>query len=100
MTTPAILQRNGHPIRRTPATHIFAVGQLVQLKNGFRTFPSRSTDIYRVTGTLPARGNMLQYRIRNEDERYERVTTEDALELVSVLPGAGATLIEKTFGCS
>ena len=100
MTTPATLQRNGQPIRRSPATHIFAVGQLVQLKNGFRTFPSTSTDIYRVTGTLPARGDMLQYRIRNEDERYERVTTEDALELVSPSSGFGATLIEKTFGPS
>jgi len=98
MTTPAILQRNGRPISRAVVTHIYAVGQSVQLKGGFRIFPYRSTDVYRVTARLPARGNMLQYRIRNEDERHERVTTEDTLEPVPMLAGGSATLMEKTFG--
>jgi hypothetical protein len=39
----------------------------------------------------------LQYRIRNDDERYERVTTQDSLEPVRPQSG-GATLIERTFG--
>ncbi len=98
MTTPAISRRNARPIRRAAATHIFAVGQSVHLKGGFRTFPSKSTDIYRITGTLPASGNMLQYRIRSEGEQHERVTTEDTLEPVRASPdGAGATLMERTF---
>ncbi|NLS07172.1 hypothetical protein HGP14_28145 [Rhizobium sp. P32RR-XVIII] len=91
MTTPAIPQRNARPSRRDPAAHIFAVGQFVQLKGRFRIFPSTSTDT--------PRGNMLQYRIRNEDERHERVTTEDTLEPVRSSPdGADATLMKRTFG--
>jgi hypothetical protein len=56
-------------------------------------------DIYRITGTLPGRGDSLQYRIRNDDERHERVTTQDNLEAVDMSQsGNGATLIERTFG--
>jgi hypothetical protein len=56
-------------------------------------------DIYRITGKLPPRGDSLQYRIRNDDERHERVTTQDSLEPVDLSPtGDGATLIERTFG--
>ena len=61
--------------------------------------PALPADIYRITGTLPARGDSLQYRIRNDDERHERVTTQDSLEPVDMLQsGNGATLIERTFG--
>ena len=39
----------------------------------------------------------MQYRIRNDDERHERVTSEDSLESVDIsLSGSGATLIERT----
>jgi hypothetical protein len=56
-------------------------------------------DIYRITATLPPRGNSLQYRIRNNDERHERVATQDSLEAVDMSQsGNGATLIERTFG--
>lgn len=69
------------------ALHKFTVGQTVRLKNGFG-LPSRAADLYRITGTMPARDNSPQYRIRNDEERYERVATEESLEeAAGQLPG-------------
>lgn len=60
------------------SSHRFNVGQLVCLKNSI--LPVTPTDkTYRITGTLPAMGGVLQYRIRSDAERHERVTTEDLL---------------------
>jgi hypothetical protein len=75
------------------------VGQTVRLRGSFGA--SRTTaEIYPVTGTLPPKGGSPQYRVRNDDERHERVTTRDRLEPASLKPGGeGASLIEKTF-CS
>ena len=98
MTATTLMQRNARPIRREAATHLFAVGQAVRLRGTFGTFP-KTADIYRITGTLPPRENSPQYRIRNDDERHERVTTQDSLEPVDTSQsGDGATLIERTFG--
>lgn len=55
-------------------------------------------DVYRVTGMLPPRDNLFQYRVRNDGERHERVTTQDCLELIGKDQPDGATLIERTFG--
>lgn len=96
LTNP--IGRPVRPARNETPSHLFAIGQTVRLKGGFgRT--ALADDIYRVTGTLPARGNSLQYRIRNDDERYERVTTQDSLELVDMSQAVnGAALMERTFG--
>jgi hypothetical protein len=92
------LQRNARPIRHETATHLFTMGQIVRLKGGF-ALPSQSVVTYRITGTLPPRGDSLQYRIRNDDEHYERVATQDSLEPVSLSPaGPSGALIEGTFG--
>jgi hypothetical protein len=92
------LQRNARPIRHEAATHLFTMGQIVRLKGGF-ALPSQSVVTYRITGTLPPRGDSLQYRIRNDDEHYERVATQDSLEPVSISPaGRSGALIEETFG--
>ena len=89
--TPLI--RGSRPIRRNAVTHRFAVGQTVRLKRGSGMWP------YRITATLPPRDNSPQYRIRNEEERHERVTTEDNIELISASPlGDDASLVERTFG--
>jgi hypothetical protein len=42
-------------------------------------------EIYRITGLLPARDDSLQYRIRSDEERHERVVREDELEEMSTL---------------
>lgn len=92
------IRRTIRPTRHDAPAHLFAIGQAVRLKDGF-VRPALSVDIYRITGRLPARGDSLQYRIRNDDERHERVTTQDSLEPVDMSQsGNGATLIERTFG--
>lgn len=92
------MQRNARPIRREVATHLFFVGQAVRLRSGFGMF-SKTAEIYHITGKLPPRGDSPQYRIRNDEERHERVTTQDRIEPVQMLPaGEDATLIERTFG--
>lgn len=98
MTATTHMQRNARPIRREAATHLFAIGQTVRLRNSFGTFP-KTAEVYRITGTLPPRGDSPQYRIRNDDERHERVTTQDSLEPVRMTPaGDDAALMERTFG--
>jgi len=82
--------------RRAGATHLFTVGQSVRLKKNPEEH-TRGVEIYRITGTMPAQGNSLQYRIRSDQERYDRVVTEDNLEPLRA-PGSGnAALIERTF---
>jgi hypothetical protein len=86
------------PARHEAPGHLFAIGQAVRLRGGFGKLP-QDAEIYRITGRLPPRGDSLQYRIRNDDERYERVTTQDSLEPVDISQsGSGATPIERTFG--
>lgn len=80
-------------IRPVAATHLFAIGQAVRM----RGIVAKTADVYRITATLPPNGNSLQYRIRNEEERHERVTTQDNLEPIPLVQ-PGATLIERTFG--
>ena len=98
MTDTTLVQRSHRAARPDAASHLFAVGQSVRLKRGF-AMSLKATDTYHITATLPPRENSPQYRIRNDDERHERVTTQDTLEPVGhPLPGNGETLIERTFG--
>ncbi len=85
-----------HAIYRGTSSHLFAIGQSVRLK-GFGK-PFSPMDTYRITGILPPRENSPQYRIRNDDERHERVITQDSLEPVHVSPTRdGTKLNERTF---
>lgn len=87
---------DGRRCRPDPVRHRFAVGQFVRLNNGFaRTLTPAA--IYQITGMLPARENLLQYRIRSDGEPYERVTSEDDLEPVD-LSQTNSPLLERTFG--
>ena len=86
------------PTGREVAIHRFVVGQTVRLRSNLGASRT-TTEICHITGTLPPKGDSPQYRVRNDDEHYERVTTEDRLELASLSPsGERATLIERTFG--
>jgi hypothetical protein len=101
MTTTSIPKGDTRPIRRDTAKHLFTVGQAVWMKEGLGKSAIRFRNTYRITGTLPPRGNVLQYRIRNDDEPHERVMTEDRLEPVRISSADnGATLMERTFGQS
>jgi hypothetical protein len=50
--------------------------------------PLDTAEMFRITATLPPRDNSPQYRMRNDEERYERVTTEDNLEEIQMPPAA------------
>ncbi|MRX52199.1 hypothetical protein GI374_17710 [Paracoccus sp. S-4012] len=67
------------PTRRNSAEHLYAVGQAVRITSGF-IHPFRTEGIYHVVSTLPPSNGVPQYRIRNEGEGHERVSTEDHLE--------------------
>lgn len=88
--------QRGRPVRQQTTPHLFTIGQSVRLKGGFARL-AVSGDVYQITATLPPTDGSPQYRIRNQEERYERVTTQDSLEPVDTSVG-GATLIERTFG--
>jgi hypothetical protein len=97
MTAASFTRVTARPTRRQAPTHLFTVGQLVRHKGGFG-IPALWADIYRIIATLPPLGNSPQYRIRDYDERHERVATQDTLEPVRTLPaGNNTTLIERTF---
>jgi hypothetical protein len=53
--------------------------------------PLDTAEMFRITATLPPRDNSPQYRMRNDEERYERVTTEDNLEEIQLPPAAVVT---------
>lgn len=98
MISTSPIRRTVRSARQEAPAHLFTIGQAVRLKGSF-VKPALPADIYHITGTLPARGDSLQYRIRNDDERHERVTTQESLEPVDMSQsGSGATLIERTFG--
>ena len=63
--------------------HRFAIGQSVILK-GTIGMSLQTGHMFRVTGRMPPRDNSPQYRIRNEEERHERVAAENNLEEVTV----------------
>lgn len=62
--------------------HRFSVGQPVRLPNRLGMLKTNDM-VFTVTGKMPAKGNSPQYRIRSEEERHERVVTEDMLEAVA-----------------
>ena len=101
MATTRTEKLTTRPTRPESPTHLFAIGQAVRMKGvkGRYVISAIPNDaIYHITGTLPPRGDALQYRIRNDDERHERVTTEGSLEPVDPSHSDTAALIERTFG--
>jgi len=79
------------------ASHSFGIGQAVRLRPSFKY--ASVAGIYYVTATLPSSGDQPQYRIRNDEERYERVATQDSLEAVTASSDSTkTTLVERTFG--
>lgn len=98
MTSTDMARHGARTARREPATHAFAVGQAVQLRDGIGRLVAPGA-LYKITATLPSGGGAPQYRIRNDDERYERVAGEDSLRRADIAAkNENATLIERTFG--
>ena len=73
-----------HRVKRLPvvdsAIHQFTLGQAVRLKNAL----GPTSNIYLITARLPPSGNSPQYRIRNDTEKFERVSTQLNLEPASL----------------
>lgn len=61
------------------SSHRFAIGQSVRFKTKFG-YAIGTAEVYKVTALLPERSNSLQYRIRSDKERHERMAMEDDLE--------------------
>jgi hypothetical protein len=84
-----------HPRRVHSATRLFIKGQAVRIKNP----EMPSGNVYLITASLPSSGGSPQYRIRNDDEKFERVAAEAELELVSPsLRRHGDASVESLFG--
>ena len=92
-TTPAYSPRIPPRSPQLPAaTHLFALGQSVRLTGGFL----RSGNVYRITAKLPPIGDTPQYRIRNDDEQFERVATQANLEPATPASGGNGEPLSKT----
>ncbi|MCF3933348.1 hypothetical protein L1787_07990 [Acuticoccus sp. M5D2P5] len=78
-------------------SHIYAVGQSVRFRNRMDR-PPHSPEDFRITRTLPPVGGLFQYSIRSEAEPYERVATEDRLELLPPSGGVRGSLSDRVFG--
>jgi hypothetical protein len=76
--------------------HHFDLGQAVRLK-GDLLERARRVEVYQVVGKLPPLGELPQYRIRSEAEPYDRVTTEDRLELATATGKDQRSLTAKVF---
>ncbi len=98
MNAPNLSHHTSRPIQSDAPTHLYAVGQAVRLKGAFMRGP-QAAGVYRITGTLPPRGEVPQYRLRSNDECHERVATQDEVAPVNASSRSeGAALIERTFG--
>lgn len=70
----------------------FSIGQSVRLLSGYGNPAQKLDDVYRITGLMPALGASFQYRLRQDSEAFERVATEDSLDLVRIEePGEGTS---------
>jgi hypothetical protein len=76
---------NIHRRYKTPETppHRFAVGQQVRMRSGGGAMMKTSA-IFQILATLPPLGHSFQYRIRDAEEKYERITTEDNLVAIDI----------------
>ncbi len=97
-TSISFMERKARPKRHDATPPQFGIGQAVRMKS-FPGAPSEAAKVFRISGMAPPSGNFRQYRIRADGEAYERMTTEDHLEVVVDTPAtSNESLIERTFG--
>jgi hypothetical protein len=75
--------------------HLYLVGQTVTLNPG-AGFVSKTGDTFTVRAQLPPLGDVLQYRIKSDDEPYERVVAETQLTRASPNGGSVASAFVQT----
>lgn len=99
MTPVSTTEQRRRRATEEPATHRFAIGQKVRMKGGSAYTNANSGDVFQITAKLPPAGGSPQYRIRNEEERHERVCTQDMLEAAGKRSSdSAAGILERTFG--
>jgi len=59
----------------------YQIGQTVSLTAGFR-FSNTIPSSFEIVALMPTNGAHVQYRIRNSDEKFERVAAENELSPV------------------
>lgn len=74
--------------------HQYSIGQAVRMANRPGAIRTDGFD-FTITGKMPAEGRKPQYRIRSDEERYERVVTEDMIE--AMLRRDAVDSVEKIF---
>lgn len=68
----------------------FSIGQSVRLLSGYGNPTRKLDEVYRITALIPAMDASFQYRPRQHGEAFERVATEESLDLVQIEePGEG-----------
>lgn len=96
MSTMDARRRSGPSAAYTAPSHFFHVGDTVLVRRSF--LHASAAGVYRVVATLPPSEGQFQYRVRNDEERYERVVAQDRLEPAgSPVAGKQDTLIKRTF---
>ncbi|ALV28950.1 hypothetical protein [Pannonibacter phragmitetus] len=85
------------PVSNDAPAYLYKVGQDVRL-NGGSMERLHAAGVYRITARLPIEGDTPKYRIRSEDERHERVASQDTLVPAGPASGsADSSLLERTF---
>jgi len=77
-----LMQRRTPIPTRGPTRHRFSVGDHVLVGPRTGSIP-RAAGAYIIVAALPAEAGPLQYRVRNEDELYERVVVESDISELS-----------------
>lgn len=96
MTTMDAHRRSGPSAGYVAPSHVFHVGDAVLLRRSY--LHASAPGIYHITATLPPSEGQFQYRVRNDEERYERVVSQDRLEVVPLSEiRKTSTLIKRTF---
>ena len=62
--------------------HRFSIGQSVRMANRLGTVKTDEL-FFTVTGKMPEKDSSPQYRIRSDEERHERVVSEDMLQAIA-----------------
>jgi len=75
---PATNTGNGTPVSVTGRKHRFSVGQRLSMAPGGREI-SRGAAICSVVFLLPYEGSALRYRVRSDNEGFERIVDENDL---------------------
>lgn len=96
MATMDAQRRSGPSAAYTAPSHSFHVGDSVLVRRSF--LHAAANGVYHVVATLPPSEGQFQYRVRNDEERYERVVAQDRLEAFTPSrSGKQETLIKRTF---